>query len=419
MNATVLRRFLIAGAVGTGFLVQPNESQAIFHWFKSCCQPAVPCAAPVQVAQYVPTTAYRTQYVNVPVTTMRPISSCGPCGQQVSYMPVTTMTTQAQLVPYTTYRIVYSNVVAAQPVIPVQPVVANYAVPVATAAPAAPVATVVPATPVAPAGCSSCGGGGAPVAASTYYRAPTAYSAYSAPVYNGAGFGPPSAGMPLENSSGNLMQSATSGSSLRGVAPTLSPGSPFASGTSPVAPVVPMPAQPQVMPGQTIQAPAAAQPQQQYSQPQYSQPQASPPAPQYQSTPSQSSPAQPNGASGAAPQTYADESTTNGTNGTNGAARPVTPPYNHNPAPQESSPPAPVQPIPREESSGTPTDPTSGPSIFPPASRTTQLPANQNWAYTRLSYLPGETSARQVSKIPATVDTRPTTNADGWRASSR
>ncbi|MBL9122580.1 MAG: hypothetical protein JNG90_03040 [Planctomycetaceae bacterium] len=407
MNATVLRRLMIAGAVGTGFLAQPSESYAIFSWFKSCCQPATPCAAPVQVAQYVPQTSYRTQYVNVPVTTYKPVSSCGPCGNtQVSYMPVTTYQTQAQLVPYTSYRIVYSNVVAAQPVVAnyavavqpavAQPVVANYA---------APVSTTVPATPVAQASC--CGGGSAPAAASTYYRAPTTtyyggsatgYSAYSAPVYNGAGFGPPSAGMPVGNSTGNVMQSATTGSSLTGVAPTLSPGSPFANGTQLGAPTVPMPAQP--MYNGTITAPAAAQP-----------------MPSQPMSPSPSAPAPGGVPMGGASRTYAEESPQNGTSGTNGAAKPVVP-NDHRTLPPESA--APITPIPHEDSNGTSADPTSGPSIVPPSSRTTQSTDGRTWAYRRLSYLPGETAARDIQRIPATVAAPlPATTSDGWRPSSR
>lgn len=411
MNATVLRRFVVAAAVGTGFLVQPSESQAIFHWFKSCCQPAVPCAAPVQVAQYVPQVAYRTQYVNVPVTTYKPVTSCGPCGgQQVSYMPVTSYQTQPQLVPYTTYRIVYSNIVAAPAV------VANYA---------PPAVAVAPAAPVAQASCCS------PAASSTYYRAPGAttayygaapngYSAYSAPVYNGAGFGPPAAGLPVDNSVGNLMQSATTGSSLRGVSPTLSPGSPFANGSSSGAPM-PMQQQMmpgQVMPGQMIQAPAAAQPMPgQYQSP--SQPTPAPPMPAAPSP------------TGSQPQTYADENGTNGANGingahdangTNGAAKPVTPNGNGDRDATETQrvPESPIQPIPHEEPQGQSADPTSGPSIFPPASRTTQSSGNQGWAYSRLSYLPGAASAQRVDRARTVpVDPRPAADTDGWRPASR
>ena len=114
-------------------------------------------------------------------------------------------------------------------------------------------------------------------------------------------------------------------------------------------------------------------------------------------------------------RTYADEPSTNGTNG---AARPVVPSDN-GATPENSAPP--IQPIPREEPNGTQVDPTTGPSIFPPASRTTRAPDNQSWAYSRLSYLPGESSVRQVEKIRTTpaVDPRPAVSSDGWRASSR
>lgn len=391
MNTAVLRRLVIAGGVATGFLSAPDESHAIFHWLARCCQPAVPCAQPVQVAQYVPTYAYRAQCVTVPVTTYRPVTSCGPCGAaQVSYMPVTTYQTQTQMVPYLTYRIVYSQVAAA-------PVVANYAAPVASpccgARPAAVVAQapVVAAAPAQPGCCSS--------AATTYYRAPVAtttyygstasgYSAYAAPAYR-AGFGPPGAGLPVDNSTGNLLQSGVTGSSIQGVSPTLSPGGPFASGTQLGAPTVPMPAQPQI-----IQAPAAGMPQGQ-------------PAPA-------AAPTQPPEVPGAGSQkTYAEEPAPNGN------AAPPAQPSDSTPTENKKTSEPPYQPIPREEAADPAADPASGPAIVPPASRSASEPAGGSWAYSRVTYLAGGSSLKQVDRPSMPVDQRPAVSSDGWRASSR
>lgn len=58
------------------------------------------------VVNYVPYTAYRTEWKQVPVTQYRPVTSSDPCtGCTVTCMrPCTTYTYQAQRVPYTTYR---------------------------------------------------------------------------------------------------------------------------------------------------------------------------------------------------------------------------------------------------------------------------------------------------------------------------
>ena len=128
-----VRTLLVALSVGGAFLATPAESKAIFHWFGGgCCgggqtapvaatayyapttayyAPACNACAP-QVANYVPQTSYRTQYVNVPVTTLRPVVSSDPCtGCPVTVMrPVTSYVQQVQMVPYTSYRIVYSPV---------------------------------------------------------------------------------------------------------------------------------------------------------------------------------------------------------------------------------------------------------------------------------------------------------------------
>lgn len=115
---TVVRRLAPCLVACVFWLGNPAESNAIFHWFSNCCSPppaytygyAGPfCNSGVQV-NYLPTTAYRTTYVNVPVTTMRTCATVDPCtGCQVTAMrPVTTIVAQPRLVPYNTYRLVYS-----------------------------------------------------------------------------------------------------------------------------------------------------------------------------------------------------------------------------------------------------------------------------------------------------------------------
>jgi hypothetical protein len=132
MNQKTIRMGLATVVMVTTLLAAPAKSHAIFHWLSRCCgsnttptygaaplysaAPAAadPCCAPPQVTQtasYVPQTCYRTQYVNVPVTTYRPVVSRDPCsGCPVTCLrPTTSYVQQAQLVPYTTYRRVLSN----------------------------------------------------------------------------------------------------------------------------------------------------------------------------------------------------------------------------------------------------------------------------------------------------------------------
>lgn len=61
------------------------------------------------VVNYVPQTAYRTSWKQVPVTQYRPVTNSDPCtGCTVTCMkPCTTYSYQMQRVPYTTYRPVY------------------------------------------------------------------------------------------------------------------------------------------------------------------------------------------------------------------------------------------------------------------------------------------------------------------------
>jgi len=126
------RNAIVAASAAAALFTAPAESHAIFHWFSRACgcgaQPATyapatyapavveaPLAAPT-VVNYVPQTCYRTQYVNAPVTTYRPVMGCDPCtGFPVTTMrPVISYVQQARLVPYTTYR----AVVAAAPCSP-------------------------------------------------------------------------------------------------------------------------------------------------------------------------------------------------------------------------------------------------------------------------------------------------------------
>ncbi len=125
------------------------------------------------VVNYVPYTAYRTNWNRVPVTQYRPVTSSDPCtGCTMTCMkPCTTYTYQCQRVPYTTYRPVYRQ--------------ENYTVPVTTIT-----------NDCATGNCSSCetcGSGQSfggvpqnfnPVPAATVptYAAPT--PTYSAPTYS-------------------------------------------------------------------------------------------------------------------------------------------------------------------------------------------------------------------------------------------
>jgi hypothetical protein len=155
---------LVCG-IAAALLATPAESQA-FWWLKkkcACQQPtyasyylATPCAT--QTCQYVPQTAYRVNYVTVPVTTYRPVVACDACGQQVvSMRPLIAYTRQAQTVAYQTYRLACSTA------------------PVATAAYAAPaVGYAAPAVSYAAPVASSCCG--------TSGLSPSA--AYAAPAYS-------------------------------------------------------------------------------------------------------------------------------------------------------------------------------------------------------------------------------------------
>jgi hypothetical protein len=140
----------------TAIVAAPTESHALCGLFDclfggcrttyrpvTACSPcATPCAtpcAPATVCNYMPQTCYRTECVNVPVTTYRCESACDPCtGCPTTVMrPVTSFVRQVRYVPYTTYRQVCNTVAA--PVVAAPAMVAPAAVAPATSLyPAAP-----------------------------------------------------------------------------------------------------------------------------------------------------------------------------------------------------------------------------------------------------------------------------------------
>lgn len=118
-----LQRGLASFAACLALAAVPAASHA--QLFGGCCNRAAPVstyrplfapAAPVaaQTVSYMPYTAYRTVYANMPVTAYQPVQACGPCGTPTTVMrPVTTYALQPQLVPFTTYRPVVTSVAAA------------------------------------------------------------------------------------------------------------------------------------------------------------------------------------------------------------------------------------------------------------------------------------------------------------------
>ncbi|MBI3466952.1 MAG: hypothetical protein HY000_28390 [Planctomycetes bacterium] len=156
MFKEISRGVALLFVAGVSLLSNPRETEAFFGWFKKqcACQPvaatsyylATPCTT--QTCQYVPQTAYRVNYVTVPVTTYRPVTACGPCGQQVvSMRPLIAYTRQAQMVPYQTYRLVCATAPVATAAY--LPSTVNYAAPsIGYAAP--------PVSYAAPAATSSC-----------------------------------------------------------------------------------------------------------------------------------------------------------------------------------------------------------------------------------------------------------------------
>lgn len=131
----MLRIKILSLAFAVGLLPTlacPNDAEAgpLLDWIRNRCRRttcAQPCAQVAQnpygllpgqclrtcqqtcsrtVVNYVPYTAYRTEWKRVPVTQYRPVTNSDPCtGCSVTCMrPCTTYTYQCQRVPYTTYR---------------------------------------------------------------------------------------------------------------------------------------------------------------------------------------------------------------------------------------------------------------------------------------------------------------------------
>ncbi len=184
MISRTLRMGLAASTVVGAMLVAPPKSEAIFHWFRNCFRPRTTVAMPVvgasacdpcatqQVVQYVPQVAYRTEIVNVPVTTYRPVTSCGPCGPVTTYRPVVTYRPTTRVVPYTTYRPV---VTTARRTLRLMPTVSLM--------PSTTTTLYAPATSYAPAASSACCGGS--TAAATSYATPSyASPSYATPSYS-------------------------------------------------------------------------------------------------------------------------------------------------------------------------------------------------------------------------------------------
>jgi hypothetical protein len=165
MNRTLRTVRAVAIVPAIAALLMPANAHAIF----GCLQRRNDAAAALYgssvctpqgqqlVANYIPQTCYRTQLVQVPVTTYRPVTTCDPCGgQTVCMKPQVCYQQQVKYVPYSSYRIQYS---LQQPTCGAT--ATTYYAPTAAAA-------------VAPAGgCSSCNSG----AVNTTYYAPTAVAA--------------------------------------------------------------------------------------------------------------------------------------------------------------------------------------------------------------------------------------------------
>lgn len=173
---------IIVAAIGSQ-MATASQAQAgpLMDWLlgrNRCCRPlcAAPAAAPAPcatcqttcqqtcsrtVVNYVPYTAYRTDWERVPVTTYRQTTSTDPCtGCTVTCnRPCTTYSWRMKQTPYTTYRPVYSQETYQVPV--------TYTTQVAQAP--------MMAAPVAAGGCATCATGYAPTAT---YAAPVTGTPY-------------------------------------------------------------------------------------------------------------------------------------------------------------------------------------------------------------------------------------------------
>jgi len=130
MRSNIKTLILAALLVNSTMLLIPTSAEAgpLLDWIRNCCRRKNPQATAMAqnqfglqpgqciqtcqqtcsrtVVNYVPHTAYRTEWKRVPVTQYRPVTSSDPCtGCTVTCMrPCTTYTYQAQRVPYTTFR---------------------------------------------------------------------------------------------------------------------------------------------------------------------------------------------------------------------------------------------------------------------------------------------------------------------------
>lgn len=147
------------------------------------------------VVNYVPYTAYRTSWEQVPVTQYKPVTNSDPCtGCTVTCMkPCTSYVWQAKQVPYTTYRACYRT---ENYTVPVTYVTNDCATgncstggcPTGTCGQTVPVAGA-PAVMAPAAGCTTCGVPGmavssAPQVDPNFYAGSTSYTAAPAP-YSG------------------------------------------------------------------------------------------------------------------------------------------------------------------------------------------------------------------------------------------
>ena len=311
------------------------QSDACFGWLerwrerRAAASPACvaqPTCAP-QVVNYVPQTAYRTQYVSVPVTSYRPTASYdATTGCPVTCMrPVTTYCTQARLVPYTTYRLQYSNPCAAA-----APMVAStYYQPQTSYQPTTTFQPQPTMGYAAPSGCSSCSqGGGATFAAPTTqaYSIPSQATTSYAPITS-----PPQVAMPsttyAQAPAANYSQQPT----------TTYAQSPTTQGTVAYPPST-------QYPGPTT-----------YSSP------SRPSIPMTPTTPSTGS---------SAPKTFEQNGSNTNTNGTN---------------PGTGTPAGGMKPI-EDPLRTTPAHPMSGPGLIDPRSRTTSMPVYRAGAYSTVSW---------------------------------
>lgn len=253
------RQMILAGTLSVGMGVSAAPVHAgFFDWLFHRNQPQVvavanpcdPCAQQTTVA-YAARTSYRLGFVNVPVTTMRPVTACDPCSgtATTAMQPTTTYVRRLRFVPQTTYR----------------PVVVNR--PVATAA----YMPTVAAAPVVSSGCATGNCGSA--APATYYT--------------------PGAATPTPSLSGYAPTTTYAAPATTYAAPATTYSQPSTSGYAPTT---------------TYAAPSTT-----YSQPSttYSQPSTTY-APQPSATYSQPTPAQ-QPATSAEPRTFMREPLNNGT----------------------------------------------------------------------------------------------------------